>query len=71
MLHGEQRDGRGNSSCRGVSAAGRSVTCRDFWRSRCRFPTAARDRPLAIVRLSQHVSSRERRHGPSGNSRVV
>ena len=36
---------------------GRSVTCRDFWRFRCRFPTDARDRPLAIVRLSQHGSS--------------
>ena len=35
---------------------GRSVTCRDFWRFRCRFPTIARDRPLAIVRLSQHGS---------------
>jgi hypothetical protein len=32
------------------------VTCRDFWRFRGRFPTDARDRPLAIVRLSQHVS---------------
>jgi hypothetical protein len=32
------------------------VTCRDFWRFRCRFPTVACDRPLAIVRLSQHVS---------------
>jgi hypothetical protein len=52
-----------NSETAGETAAvarcrshGRSVTCRDFWRFRCRFPTVARDRPLAIVRLSQHVS---------------
>ena len=42
----------------------RSVTCGDFRRFRCRFPTDARDRPLAIVRLSQHVSGPAlRRHG--------
>src|SRR5580765_3584487 len=35
---------------------GRSVTCRDFWRFRCRFPTVDCDRPLAIVRLSQQGS---------------
>jgi hypothetical protein len=47
---------------------GRSVTCRDFWRFRGRFPTDARDRPLAIVRLSQRVSV-PLLQMPFGNSR--
>ena len=53
-----------NSETAGETAAaaacrwhGSSVSCRDFWRFRDRFPSHACDRPLAIVRLSQQVSA--------------
>jgi hypothetical protein len=61
VLHGEPLDGRGNGSFRDLSAARRSVTCEDFWRSRCRFPTIARDRPLEWFAFRSTLPSRRRR----------
>jgi len=44
------------------------VTCGDFWRFRCGFPTDACDPPLAIVRLRS--SFRPNRCGWSERSRT-